>query len=625
MRQPNRHPFLPRPYSHLKHPWPEADTPGDMLPSNSLANPNVRRFLALATLLTLLAAAALNAQSQRRFSLGDTRELVRQVQGAPDLIERLASQGVEHWSFNDATVTFDFNTGRVVEWNNMRGTLRATLPSARSLHEPALSLGAQLSQVARLFGTPWAITRDGARKQMYLAYGRSVVRVDIASAKVNGWIRRDVALRVNTTDDSLAHAALNSTPTAVAANAPSGRPDNTRAPASLTLATVVIRDVTGDGRLAPREFADITLRIRNDGRAQTPVLPAHVVRSAGLVLIAGAPDTLWIPALAPGDSTDVVVTAYATGTAPAPELALVILATGTTVRLATRIPTAPADVPVTAAPAENSADDVASSIPAAAVRNPDALAVIIGIEPYAKLPSARFAGRDAELMRAYAVQALGVPDDASHLAFRTGPAASGTEMRRLLGDRGWLARRANDNSDILVYFAGHGATDHGQKAPHLLPADADANYVGETGIDLFALLDRLARLPARSITVVLDACFSGLGRSGRPLVPGTRAAVVSIEHPALVRRNMALLVASRDAQLAGDLPEQRHGAFTYYVARGLRGDADVDGDRTITVAELGQYVEANVTRATSALDREQQPLTIARDSLRAVARLAPLR
>lgn len=602
-----------------------ADTPRDMAPFTLLSVRSLlNRFPARGVLLGVCAVAVLSAQTQARFSLGDTRDRVRQVQGAPQLIERLTSQGVEHWTYDGASVTFDAASGRVVEWNNIRGVLRVTLAAGRS-RDSALTLSTPLSSVARLLGTPWAITRDGPRRHMYLAYGRSVVRVDIASAQVNGWIRRDAALLVNAADDSLAHAALNAQPGPVAGGSTHAAGAGARSQFKLTLATVAIRDASGDARLAPREFADIILRIRNDGPAPSPVLPGHIVRSEGIVLIAGAPDTLWVPALAPGDSTDVVITAYATGSAAGPELALVILAEGTPMRLTTRIPTAPAVPRVAARPTESPIDDVATSIPAAAVRNNDALAVIVGIEPYQKLPAARFAARDAALMRSYAVQALGVPDDAAHLAYRAGEAASGTELRRLLGDRGWLARRATDNSDIFVYFAGHGAMDQGHRAPHLLPADADANYVDATGVDLFALLDRLARLPARSITVVLDACFSGLARSGRPLVPGTRAAVVSIEHPALVRRNMAVLVASRDAQVAGDLPEQQHGAFTYYVARGLRGDADTDGDRAITVAELGRYVERQVTRAASLLDREQQPLTIARDSLRAVARLAPLR
>ncbi|MEO7967082.1 MAG: hypothetical protein ABIT38_24550, partial [Gemmatimonadaceae bacterium] len=138
----------------------------------------------------------------------------------------------------------------------------------------------------------------------------------------------------------------------------------------------------------------------------------------------------------------------------------------------------------------------------------------------------------------------------------------------------------------------------------------------ETGFALGTLYDRLARLPARSITIALDACFSGQTRDRRALVAGMRPGILSIEHPALLRRNMAVFAAAREAEAAGDLPDARHGAFTWFLARGLRGEADADRDGAITVAELGRFVERGVGRAASLLDRTQHPLTIARDSSR---------
>ena len=607
---------------------PSAATPSD----SSLPG----RHIARAAVVVLLAGAVLAAQVPTRFSLGDGRERVRQIQGPPDVVERLASQGVEHWSWDDggATVTFDGVTGRVVGWNDRRHLLRVALRTGHTTRDSAIALGAGLAEVARLIGTPWAVTRDLARGHMYLAYGQSLVRVDLATQRVSGWIRRDPGLRVSMTDDSLAHAALATRPPAHNTDWPRGRVPGGRVATSLGLAAVHIADASGDGRLAPREFADITFRVHNEGPASTPALPAHVAHSAGLVMIAGAPDTLWLAPLSPGDTADVIVTAYATGAVPSPELALIIWTGNAPTRLSVRIPTsAGAASRLTAIDRRRGArddsvsaeQDLLTTIPAARARNPDGLAIVIGIEHYQRIADARYATRDAELMRAYTAQALGVPDDASHVAYRGGNDATGTELRRLFGERGWLARRATDNSDILVYFAGHGAADGAQHTPFLLPWDADPNYVGDTGLDLLALFERLSRLPARSITVILDACFSGLGRSGRPLVAGTRAAVVSIEHPALVRHNMAVFLASRDAQVAGDLPEARHGAFTWYIARGLRGDADANHDRVITVAELGRYAETAVARAAAAVDREQQPLVIARDSLRAVVTLAPVR
>jgi hypothetical protein len=402
-------------------------------------------------------------------------------------------------------------------------------------------------------------------------------------------------------------------------------------PGALTLLRGAVDDASGDGRLSPREFADITFRIRNLSSHTTPSLPARIVAAAGLSLLAGTPDTVWLAPLAAGDSTDVVLTIYSTGVAIDPSLSLLILASGNVARFDVRVPTLAAAIPRTAgtsagcnpwaARPQVDCDRAEPVAPAAAARNPDALAIVVGVERYQRIGEARYAERDARLMRSFAVRTLGVPDDAAHLAVRLNTDASGNELRRLLGERGWLSRRTTANSDVFVYFAGHGSLGS-QRTPFLLPADADAGYVDETGVDLQALFDRLARLPARSITVMLDACFTGMARSGRPLIPGARAAVVSIEHPALLRRNMAVLVAARGAQLAGDLPAVGHGAFTWSVARGLSGSADPNGDRVITVAELSAFVEAEVSHGAATLDREQQPLSMARDTARAIARLA---
>ena len=56
------------------------------------------RLVARAATAVLLAAVALAAQVPARFTLGDSRERVRQVQGSPDVIERLPSLGAEIWS-----------------------------------------------------------------------------------------------------------------------------------------------------------------------------------------------------------------------------------------------------------------------------------------------------------------------------------------------------------------------------------------------------------------------------------------------------------------------------------------------------------------------------------------------
>ena len=721
-------------------------------------SPGSRRWPAL-LLAGVLAAVAVagpvagQARSpQPRFTLGDDRARVREVQGQPDVVERLASLGVEVWEYGGSTVKFSAATGRVVEWTDAGRRLQVELrPVVAEGPVSTIALGDSRDDVVRRLGTPWAYTRDEARHADYLAYGRSVIRVDHDGGRVTGWIRRDNAVDVSAADDEAARAAMGAmdeppppapdrragaAPPALRASARWRDDDGDgvvspgegvtitlavrnegRGPATgvtpaaqletpddglrlslpdvhLTIAAgdsarvtvrlasdhrltvpavslviwaregngfdlaprirlriptrpagqprVVVRslrvdDASGDGRIAPREITDLTVRLANEGTGPTPPLSGRIVLGRDVFLAGGAPAAFSLGALPPGGTADVTLSLYTNTRAADRRVSLELddprgvpvarlpLDLAFDAPLASVVEAPGGGAPGSPPPSRPLVDDIERGLPHALEQNPDAIAVLIGIERYRALPDARFAARDAALMRRYAVDVLGVPNDAEHLYVRADAEATGGELRKVFGEQGWLARRTDENTDLVVYFAGHGAPagEGADATPFLLPFDADANYVRDTGYELAELYDRLARLPARSITVILDACFTGLTRDRRPLVSGTRPSVISIEHPALLRRNMAVLAAARGAETAGDLPGERHGLFTWFVARGLRGEADADGDGAITVAELGHFVEQGVSRAALRLEREQRPLTIARDSLHVIARIAP--
>ncbi|MBI3567363.1 MAG: hypothetical protein HY084_04045, partial [Gemmatimonadetes bacterium] len=140
----------------------------------------------------------------------------------------------------------------------------------------------------------------------------------------------------------------------------------------------------------------------------------------------------------------------------------------------------------------------------------------------------------------------------------------------------------------------------------------------QTGYALAELYERLAALGAHSVTVFVDACFSGGTRDGGSLFPGARDVVVSVEHPALRSATMAVFSASAADQLANAAPEHAHGLFTYWLLRGLRGDADLDHDRHVTVGELDAFLRAHVPGDAAKQDREQTPQVVARDKARVV-------
>jgi hypothetical protein len=267
-------------------------------------------------------------------------------------------------------------------------------------------------------------------------------------------------------------------------------------------------------------------------------------------------------------------------------------------------------------------DEVDRPPPAAAVPNPDAVAVVIGIERYALLPPARFAARDAHAFQRYATTTLGVNAHRGRAYLRIDGDATGGEFRKIFADDGWLARRVTPASDVYVFFSGHGATDPTTRAPYLLPADADAAYTRETGYALATLYQQLARLDARSVTVFLDASFTGSAGGGQSTATGDgRPIVISVEHPALLRDGFAVFGAAASDQFAADDVEKRYGLFTYFALLGLRGHADADGDAIVTVGELERFLEDRVPAGAAALDREQTPIVTAREKDAPVVRL----
>ena len=53
---------------------------------------------------------------------------------------------------------------------------------------------------------------------------------------------------------------------------------------------------------------------------------------------------------------------------------------------------------------------------------------------------------------------------------------------------------------------------------------------------------------------------------------------------------------------------QRHGLFTYYLLRGLRGEADLNRNGEVTIGEVTDYLTRKIpTAARNTFKQEQQP------------------
>ena len=68
-----------------------------------------------------------------------------------------------------------------------------------------------------------------------------------------------------------------------------------------------------------------------------------------------------------------------------------------------------------------------------------------------------------------------------------------------------------------------------------------------------------------------------------------------------------MLAASRAHERATELQLEPHGALTYLVLEGVRGEADVNGDGSVTVREVIDYATAEMPNLADKLS--QQPIS----------------
>ena len=269
--------------------------------------------------------------------------------------------------------------------------------------------------------------------------------------------------------------------------------------------------------------------------------------------------------------------------------------------------------------------DVDRDIPRGKQKNPHAIAVIIGNKHYSRfghgIPDVDYAARDAAYMKKYVINLLGYREE--NIIYK--PDATQGQMLRIFGTRGnfkgelynWVKA---GKSDVFIYYVGHGAPDPKGKGAFLMPVDAAADYISANGYSLDTFYDNLEKIPAKRITVVLDACFSGNSAAGI-LVKNVSPGILKSATPVRKLNNGVIFSSAGKDQVSHWYPVKRHSLFTYFFMKGLKGAADKNGNKRITVAEMKKYLCDRVPyRARRLTGREQTPVVVG-DEAREIVRL----
>ncbi|KAF3886951.1 MULTISPECIES: nSTAND1 domain-containing NTPase [Nostocales] len=157
-----------------------------------------------------------------------------------------------------------------------------------------------------------------------------------------------------------------------------------------------------------------------------------------------------------------------------------------------------------------------------------------------------------------------------------------------------ISTAARPQDTILFYFSGHGIFVPNTHQTFLCLANTQKDDILNTGLAIQELLQLLGKCNAQNQLVWLDACHSG-GMTLRgatvaePLLNATRQLVEVLQKVAAMSKGFYALLSCDTDQQSWEFPELGHGVFTYYLMRGLQGEAaDLQG--AISADGLYRYV-----------------------------------
>ena len=240
-------------------------------------------------------------------------------------------------------------------------------------------------------------------------------------------------------------------------------------------------------------------------------------------------------------------------------------------------------------------------------------AVVVGISRYGHagvgFSNLRFASRDAMAFRDFLLSPEGGSFKPENVRFLVDQAATSQNVRSALFT---FLTKPGPEDMVVIYWAGHGAPDpNDRRNLYLLTYDTRVEDMGGTAFPMWQLQDVFGRiLKAKRVITFTDSCHS-YGISGQAF--RASAAENNLVNQYLSRyaseADRAVVTASDISQLSyeDEAWGGGHGVFTFYLLRGLEGEADVNKDGTVTAGELFAYVRAQVSEATNG---EQRPVAL---------------
>ncbi len=258
----------------------------------------------------------------------------------------------------------------------------------------------------------------------------------------------------------------------------------------------------------------------------------------------------------------------------------------------------PQTLAFTLAPMRPRSNDI-DQIPAQAsdLQRQQTYLISIGLSSYLdrRIPSRKYASRDAEMVARYFHTFGGVPS--SNIQLLVDWKAFHSHIQKAFF--GWVRSRAANEATVIVYFSGQAMVS---PTGEVLLIPYDGAPTAPTLYPLKTLESAFAKLKPKQAILIFEGTVSPLQGNAKPdILPQWN----------VTGSNTIRLIAGEGLGNGLDDDGHQHGLFTYYLLRGLRGEADTNRNGEVPFGEITDYVRQKVAWVSkSQFDSAQRPQII---------------
>ena len=220
-------------------------------------------------------------------------------------------------------------------------------------------------------------------------------------------------------------------------------------------------------------------------------------------------------------------------------------------------------------------------------------ALVVGVASYEHMPSLKYTDDDAYQLYAFLKSPEGGAIPNENIKVLVDDVAT---KNNILMTMEQLFSKADENDVVLLYMSGHGLEGS------FIPSDFDGFRNQLAYSDITKILNKSR---AKHKLCIADACHSGslVGSKGDSYTPAINKYYSILEN--LESGGTAMLLSSAANELSLEYSGLRQGVFSHYLMNGLRGAADRNQNKIVTISELYAYMYSNVRSYTQ---NKQSPI-----------------